>query len=206
MTLYVVFKLIILLGFSIEMDHLSDDELDEYSFDDSDEEDDDNENEKEQSEMGKFYEYLKKNRPALQNDNLDDYTTGTATGDDVFDEAEQQTFDYFKKKTDSGEVLRYKKDWFLYDNSLPSHILWISNKNKLDLDEDIPKCGQCGGKRMFEFQIMPRLLNFILANRVESDPNLDWGTLLVFSCVNSCTPSRPENAYVEEFIYNQPIA
>lgn len=65
---------------------------------------------------------------------------------------------------------------------------------------DIPSC-KCGHPRKFEFQIMPQLLNFLNLDPQISD--LDWGTVVVFSCSESCPCEQGECAYVEEFAWKQ---
>ena len=54
----------------------------------------------------------------------------------------------------------------------------------------IPKCSACNGNRLFELQLMPPLLNVI-----NDANNMDWDTVLVYSCENSCPQSREE--YIE---------
>uniref|UniRef100_A0A915MDM3 Programmed cell death protein 2 C-terminal domain-containing protein n=1 Tax=Meloidogyne javanica TaxID=6303 RepID=A0A915MDM3_MELJA len=49
----------------------------------------------------------------------------------------------------------------------------------------IPNCELCGGPRQFEFQLMPYLLSLIDIDSVGGQ-SLDWATLLIFTCKNSC--------------------
>ena len=58
------------------------------------------------------------------------------------------------------------------------------------LSKPIPKCSACNGNRLFELQLMPPLLNII-----GDANNMDWDTVLVYSCENSCPQSREE--YIE---------
>ena len=63
-------------------------------------------------------------------------------------------------------------------------------KSHANLRKEIPKCNACNGNRLFELQLMPPLLNVI-----GDTNNMDWDTVLVYSCENSCPQSREE--YVE---------
>lgn len=63
---------------------------------------------------------------------------------------------------------------------------------------DIPSC-ECGAARVFEFQIMPQLLYFLKLDTVSS-PSIDWGTLLIYTCSNSCST---KSGYEEEFLWKQ---
>ncbi|OAF71740.1 Programmed cell death protein 2 [Intoshia linei] len=79
--------------------------------------------------------------------------------------------------------------------------LWISGKNKI-LKEDIPHCTNCGANRVFEFQVMPQLLNYI---ELPADNELDWGILSVYTCTKSCEPKTNKSNYVQEFLHVQQI-
>lgn len=59
-----------------------------------------------------------------------------------------------------------------------------------------PDCENCGSKRIFEFQIMPQLLNYL------KEEILDWGTIGVYTCSESCSTS---SKYVEEHVIKQDI-
>ncbi|KAI7805386.1 programmed cell death protein 2 [Triplophysa rosa] len=85
------------------------------------------------------------------------------------------------------QVLRYCK------GDMP---LWVSAEHVLN-EEDIPKCS-CGAKRIFEFQIMPQLLNHLKVDR--TDACIDWGTVVIYTCVESCDQGTK---YSAEFIWKQ---
>lgn len=173
--------------------------------------------------MSKYRDYLRRNKPSLQGENLDAYSLGDSQTEEAEEEADQLAFERFKRRSSAGEALRYRTDW--YRDDLPTSedsedpILWISSRNKPTF---IPKCPRCDTERRFEFQVMPQLLNDLLINKwnqktkkenpenPKDEDHLDWGTLLVFSCPKSCPindlSSEKGPSYVEEFIYNQPIA
>ncbi|KAI5107926.1 programmed cell death protein 2 [Silurus meridionalis] len=87
------------------------------------------------------------------------------------------------------QVLRYCKE---------GSPLWLSSEHVPSKD-DIPKC-PCGTNRIFEFQIMPQLLNHLKVDR--TDASIDWGTLAIYTCAASCDQGKN---YSAEFIWKQDI-
>ncbi|XP_003215925.4 programmed cell death protein 2 [Anolis carolinensis] len=77
--------------------------------------------------------------------------------------------------------------------------LWISEEN-IPQETDIPKCS-CGSKRVFEFQVMPQLLNYLKVDSLGE--SIDWGTLAVYTCAENCNQG---NGYTEEFVWKQDIS
>ena len=67
-------------------------------------------------------------------------------------------------------------------------ILWANGETVLPLT-DVPKCPLCGHERKFEFQIMPQLI-YLLGSSEETRkvefPEIDFGSLVVFTCCESC--------------------
>ncbi|KAI8914314.1 programmed cell death protein 2 [Gorgonomyces haynaldii] len=87
------------------------------------------------------------------------------------------------------QVLRYAR--LGEEDSDP---LFVSESGK---PEFVPDCPHCKGKRTFEFQIMPQLLNYLKIDH--KDPNaLDWGTLLIYSCANHCEEANQR--YTTEYL------
>jgi len=83
-----------------------------------------------------------------------------------------------------------------------AHPIWPSCHN-IPGPTDIPRCERCGGKRRFEFQVMPQLINHL---GVDPEDRLspDWGMIAVYSCSESCnTGDTSDSAYVEEFVWVQ---
>ncbi|NXN12800.1 PDCD2 protein, partial [Indicator maculatus] len=74
--------------------------------------------------------------------------------------------------------------------------VWVSGGN-IPEEKDIPNC-LCGAKRIFEFQIMPQLLNHLKVDSLGE--SIDWGTLVVYTCAENCSEG---NEYLEEFIWKQ---
>ncbi|KAL7538152.1 hypothetical protein ACHAXR_008327 [Thalassiosira sp. AJA248-18] len=79
----------------------------------------------------------------------------------------------------------------------------------------VPKC-DCGAERVFEFQILPSLLHVL---DVDSEKNgdcddmmdliskggMNWGSIAVYSCSESCDKSREEFMIVQEPVCDAPI-
>ncbi|KAH0622471.1 hypothetical protein JD844_024815 [Phrynosoma platyrhinos] len=67
-------------------------------------------------------------------------------------------------------------------------------------ETDIPKC-LCGSKRVFEFQVMPQLLNHLKVDSLEE--SIDWGILAIYTCAENCSLG---SRYTEEFVWKQDIS
>ena len=92
----------------------------------------------------------------------------------------------------------------------------------------IPSCPQCGSRRVFEYQLMPNLINILgrdpsaggedvtsderrkeaIQRLLKGDPDgrgMEWGTVLVFSCEKDCctgTGDRDnQSAWTEELVH-----
>ncbi|CAK4073940.1 unnamed protein product [Aphanomyces euteiches] len=106
---------------------------------------------------------------------------------------------------DKDQVLRYCR-WNEQDA-----VLWVHSEGKPD---EIPACSICGEPRAFEFQVMPQLLYHLKLGGEQSiealtavnSKELDWGTLVVYTCPNSCrrVGTDDEVDFVEEFVWRQP--
>ncbi|XP_069463029.1 programmed cell death protein 2 [Ambystoma mexicanum] len=105
---------------------------------------------------------------------------------------EDKIFECFKNKIASApkQVLRYCRG---------GDPIWISCEH-IPQETDIPNCS-CGAKRIFEFQVMPQLLNHLNVDSLED--SIDWGTLAVFTCADNC---GDEQQYTEEFLWKQDVA
>ncbi|XP_077990415.1 programmed cell death protein 2-like [Glandiceps talaboti] len=72
-----------------------------------------------------------------------------------------------------------------------------------DMHKSIPSCKSCGGQRIFEFQLMPALVS-ILKIADTSDIPIDFGSVYIYSCKNSCWQENETEKYKEEFFILQP--
>ncbi|KAM4771761.1 programmed cell death protein 2 [Rhinophrynus dorsalis] len=104
---------------------------------------------------------------------------------------EDKMFNSFKKRIslEPEQVLRYCRG---------GEPLWISNRN-VPVEEDIPNC-LCGAKRIFEFQVMPQLLNHLKVDSLGE--SIDWGVLAIYTCADNC---NAEKRYAAEFLWKQDI-
>eukprot|EP00069_Balaena_mysticetus_P002290 bmy_15934T0 len=104
---------------------------------------------------------------------------------------EDRIFQKFKTKIslEPEQILRYGR------GIAP---IWISGEN-IPQEKEIPDC-PCGAKRIFEFQVMPHLLNYLKADRLGR--SVDWGVLAIFTCAESCGLGT---GYTEEFVWKQDI-
>ncbi|XP_022187876.2 programmed cell death protein 2, partial [Nilaparvata lugens] len=108
---------------------------------------------------------------------------------------EDKLFTKFQKriKSQSDQVIRYERC---------GDPLWVTSQN-IPAMEEVPNCQYCGGKRVFEFQIMPQLLCFLKADTIPGCESLDWGTVAIFTCESSCGSDQSQNAYKQEFALKQ---
>lgn len=81
--------------------------------------------------------------------------------------------------------------------------LWPSLEGQ-PKQSDITPCFNCGGPRIFEFQLLPQLLYFLQVQNETDNDSLDWATIAVYSCAASCNKSDSTcEGYVEEFAWVQ---
>ncbi|KAF7669380.1 hypothetical protein LDENG_00193130 [Lucifuga dentata] len=105
---------------------------------------------------------------------------------------DNKVFQRFKKKIapEPHQVVRYSRG---------GSPLWVSSQH-IPSDKDIPSC-TCGAKRIFEFQVMPQLLNSLCVD--STGASIDWGTLAVYTCSASC---NYDNHYCPEFVWKQDVS
>ncbi|XP_048794130.1 programmed cell death protein 2 isoform X2 [Lagopus muta] len=125
----------------------------------------------------------------------------TSTTSDVLDEETLEAM--AKHETKEDKIFQTFKDRITVE---PEQIIrycrggegpiWVSGEN-IPEEKDIPNC-LCGAKRVFEFQVMPQLLNHLKVDSLGE--SIDWGTLVVYTCAENCSA---ENKYAEEFIWKQ---
>ncbi|KAF8116537.1 hypothetical protein N665_0017s0090 [Sinapis alba] len=107
-------------------------------------------------------------------------------------DADKNSWVNFQQRVDKApeQVVRYCR-------SSEAKPLWPMASGRVSKSE-VPNCKSCGGPRCFEFQVMPQLLFFFGgSNERES---LDWATIVVYTCENSCESSL---SYNEEFVWVQ---
>lgn len=70
-----------------------------------------------------------------------------------------------------------------------------------DIAQVVSACGTCGGTRAFELQLMPALVSQLQWKDC-SGGAVEFGTVLVYTCANSCWTAGSGSA-VEEFLFVQ---
>jgi len=92
--------------------------------------------------------------------------------------------------------------WFLKDHQPPRGA--------------VPPCARCGAPRLFEFQLLPQALSYLLpggkADVAATGPSglagvdLDFGTIAVYTCSRSCVGGEADaaDAYAQEAAWVQP--
>ncbi|XP_053979457.1 programmed cell death protein 2-like [Hylaeus anthracinus] len=88
-----------------------------------------------------------------------------------------------------GQLLRYSRD-----NSMPLLLYPISGC--------VGRCRHCGSEMTFELQILPTLISkLILQPRTEKNFQIEFGTVLVYTCARSCWSAT--DLYREEHVIVQ---
>ncbi|XP_070616770.1 programmed cell death protein 2-like isoform X3 [Erythrolamprus reginae] len=70
-----------------------------------------------------------------------------------------------------------------------------------DFQARVPPCKNCKSRRIFEFQLMPALVN-MLKTRKNADTSIEFGTAVVYTCEKSCWTAGCSSP-LEEFIFVQ---
>uniref|UniRef100_A0A3Q3JQC6 Programmed cell death protein 2 C-terminal domain-containing protein n=1 Tax=Monopterus albus TaxID=43700 RepID=A0A3Q3JQC6_MONAL len=71
-----------------------------------------------------------------------------------------------------------------------------------NMAEVVSACGSCGGSRTFELQLMPALVSLLQRKDSGAEVELEFGTVLVYTCTNSCWRTGSRSA-VEELCFVQ---
>jgi len=107
-------------------------------------------------------------------------------------EREQDCWDSFRER-----VGRAPDQAVRYDYGGREGPLWPSLEGR---PESVPACPRCGCPRDFEFQVMPQCLLHLGQDELAPDA-LDWDSILVYTCRDSCGPEDGGGGYVEEFAW-----
>ena len=59
--------------------------------------------------------------------------------------------------------------------------------NRSDAEVPVTTCSHCGSERTFELQIMPAILNYLRGDDENLMNDIDFGTILVYSCAANCS-------------------
>jgi pre-rRNA-processing protein TSR4 len=112
--------------------------------------------------------------------------------DETEAEREQECWDSFRER-----VGRAPDQSIRYDHGGREGPLWPSLEGR---PESVPPCPRCGSPREFEFQVMPQCLLHLGQDELAPDA-LDWDSIVVYTCRDSCGPEDGGGGYVEEFAW-----
>lgn len=90
------------------------------------------------------------------------------------------------------QILRYCRD---------GNPLFVA-KPPSSMAQVVPPCSRCGGPRTFELQLMPALVSLLRRTEGSVEVELEFGTVLVYTCMDSCWTSGSRTP-VEEFCFVQ---
>eukprot|EP01135_Chromosphaera_perkinsii_P005842 Nk52_evm2s368 gene=Nk52_evmTU2s368 len=127
--------------------------------------------------------------------------------DSAQEKMEDKTFKAFQSRIaiEPEQIARYERA------GMP--LLVSDCEDKDTLFKKVNSCKHCGGEMVFEFQVLPQLLYFLKVEQQTemgdvgkgmSTTAIDWGTLMVFTCSQSC--SAGTDSYVTEGIVRQDIS
>ncbi|XP_060771023.1 programmed cell death protein 2-like [Neoarius graeffei] len=71
-----------------------------------------------------------------------------------------------------------------------------------NVNQMVPPCAHCGSPRVFEFQLMPALVSLLRSVHLSSELAVEFGTVLIYTCRNSCWTSGSSSP-LEEFHFVQ---
>lgn len=131
--------------------------------------------------------------PSLDQENIASLNSGLEDSElesmALHETLDSKVFQKFKQRiaNEPQQVLRYCRG---------GSPLWVTAEH-VPREEEVPEC-TCGAKRLFEFQIMPQLLNHLKVD--STDASIDWGTVAIYTCAESCDQG---NKYSPEFIWKQ---
>uniref|UniRef100_A0A6G3MHG9 Programmed cell death protein 2 (Trinotate prediction) n=1 Tax=Henneguya salminicola TaxID=69463 RepID=A0A6G3MHG9_HENSL len=155
------------------------------------------EQEQTENELKKLKE-LQNNNPLIFQNSSSDFDASLIKNI----EQEQQTIEKDKQfKKFHAKIKDRPKQIIRYDRGgIPLYI----SKNNQPTDDDIPICPKCRQKFIFEFQILPQLIYFLKLKEIINAKSIDWGTIMIYTCPESCSP-QGVGSYTEEFVWKQDI-
>jgi pre-rRNA-processing protein TSR4 len=139
---------------------------------------------------------------------LEDYETRRAKNGEEFSatdmqDVEESSLDQQQWAAFQARLARAPGQVLRYCRAVGAKPLWPSLQYQ-PKEGGLPACQNCGGSRMFEFQLLPQLLYYLgVQNETDTD-SLDWATIAVYTCAASCNKSESScEGYVEEFAWVQ---
>ncbi|GJJ11202.1 hypothetical protein Clacol_005434 [Clathrus columnatus] len=106
-------------------------------------------------------------------------------------------------------------------NTKPGFAPPVSQRRAYEVD-GVGKCGVCGKQRVFECQLMPNIINLFRAQKRKTEESksappkneeeqrrellntgMEWGTCLIFSCIDDCCSAGETECWREELVLVQ---
>jgi len=143
-------------------------------------------------------------------DKLREYRTKVSeNADGAIDLTEQNVFDEWSKENGESDDFFSKFNRYSLENkghmlryAFGGEPLWFCGPRRLL--KDPPPCQRCGGARVFELQVQAQLISLLGGSHCAD--RLDFGTICVYTCAESCDPLEGTHTYAEEYGYVQPEA
>ncbi|KIW74628.1 hypothetical protein Z517_11398 [Fonsecaea pedrosoi CBS 271.37] len=119
--------------------------------------------------------------------------SSNAADKDTFESSLDKTFQKFSDRIAQNpeQVLRYefKGEPLLYSGADEVATRFTVSHGRTGPVKGIPRCESCGSQRVFELQLVPGLI-FELEkddeNAMGLEDGMEWGTIIVGTCVNNC--------------------
>jgi len=127
---------------------------------------------------------------------------------DVFESTIDKTFQKFADRLAQNpeQVIRYefKGEPLLYSktDAVGRLLSGKEGSGKVGVNRGMPRCGNCGEKRVFEVQLVPHAIMELECDEGGLD-GMDWGTVILGVCGGDCSPRDVEAGkvgYLEEWI------
>jgi pre-rRNA-processing protein TSR4 len=123
---------------------------------------------------------------------VEDSGNASALDKDTFESSLDKTFQKFSDRIAQNpeQVLRYefRGEPLLYSGTDGVASRFVVPHGKSGAVRGIPRCESCGARRAFELQLVPGLIYELEKedDSLELDDGMEWGTVLVGTCVNNC--------------------
>ncbi|TIB39497.1 hypothetical protein E3P86_01095 [Wallemia ichthyophaga] len=173
---------------------------------------------KQSSEKPLKIEEVNQTLSAGPNSELEEFERSMGNGMD-------QAFEHFVKRIshEPQQCIRYDLGGvpMMYTNRDEVYKKLYGSGNSYDASK-VPRCAQCGSKRVFECQVTPNIINLCNTSTETDDKqkeelqdnksaDMEWGTILLFVCENDCcldpankdTQKEAREQWVEELTYVQ---
>ncbi len=138
---------------------------------------------------------------------IDDTPSSGGIEKDTFESTLDTTFLKFSDRLSQnpGQVLRYEFSGtpLLYSgtDSTSARFGVGRGEPKIGAAQGIPRCENCGSKRVYELQLVPGLISALEEDEVDIEAGMEWGTVVLGVCASNCAGEKVgEVVYREEWV------